>query len=668
MTESAASDLRFTTHIDDPTHLCNYASRSTRTTDLVVTPEQLHRRNLKRRLAERNQPRSSMRFVRPGEIARDLLQVAGHATESLDRVDRIRAIETLLEDEPARFAAFEPLFGTHLEPHAADIEATRSAVGGITRFDAGRVTTLREVLDDLPTASRRDGTDLVDGALAAQTILAETTEMAVSGAELLHSATTLLRREGAAAWARAYPDVERVHLAGVSSIEVPVLALLQAVQGETPADVHLFLRAGTGPAIASRLRGEPRPTEHQRLPDRRTVDATELVAPTRTEEARLALEVVDQLLAEGVSPSDVLVVARDVATYERVLQRASRQNGQTVSVWTQLRLTETLPYALVTSLCGALDASDGRVDAATLLRPLAVEWVAPTATDWMPAVRELDGLQRELGDAPPRSLAEWETAVAAANGSGAADGRLAALVEWLDEHPASPRPADVRTAFLPVLSTYRDLVLPTHLDQDTPALDETTETARALVRVEELVDEVALKYEEWLDRGYTEESWEAVRYLFETVATVTPGRREHANAAVVDVVDATDTWLRDVPYVVAVGLVDGEWPQTPEGLLPVALRDAILAGETPAVRTLAPLERWTEAREVDHFADAVSTATRHLVCTRFQRDTDGTAAARSPFLDWLSPNRPENPGRVPSTGRPLPDSIEASLPSGWQDD
>ncbi|WP_435335930.1 hypothetical protein [Haloarchaeobius sp. TZWWS8] len=662
----------FQTYVDEPERLLDFATRAPSSTDLVVTPEQLHRRNLKRRLAERGQARSSMRFVRPTEVARELLRASGRPTDALDRVDRIRALETLIETEPETFQSFEPLFGTDLVPHADDIEATRSAIDAITGYDSTRLSILSDLLEELPESAMRDGSDLLEGArvaedaLAAGDALATTEGAAVSRDALVREATDLLQRAGSDAWTRAYRNIERLHLAGVSSIEAPLLDLLVAIDTETSVDVQLYLRPGTGPRLAARFRDERYEPGSDSYPNPLTVDATELVATTRTEEARLAVGVVDRLLAAGVSPSDVLVVARDVATIEPEVRRAARQYGRSVSVWTQLRVTETLPYRLVDSLCSLLETAPDEVAAETLLRPLAAEWVAPDACDWEPLQEPLDTFQRALSGSGPRSLDCWRKLLS----EGAIDEDEAApldsLLTWTREQPPVPTPEAVEATFEPVLSTYRDRVLPAHLERDTDALTETTETARALVRVENLVSEVASKYAEWLDRGHTDESWELVQYLFETIATVEPGRREHANAAVIDIVDATDTWLREAPYVVAVGLVDGEWPQTPTGILPVELRDRILAGETAPVRALAPLERWTEAREYDHFADAVSTATEHLVLTRHQRDADGARTTRSTFLDSISPECASWKAAADPAGQELrlPEELAATLPIG----
>lgn len=655
----------FTTHIHNPDHLLTFADRSAKRTELIATPVQFHQRNLTRRLAAQNQPRSSMRFVSPTQIARDVLKTADCDVEALDRVDRIRALETLLETEPSTFDAFTPLYGSHLASHAPEIESSRRAVGAITAYEDDRLATFIESLEDLPSFVRRDASDRIDGAIATHQRLGDVTDVVVSTDDLLRKATLILRKTGADLWNTVYPDIERIHFAGVSSIEAPLLDLLSCIATETSVDVHLFLRAGTGPQIDERLCNHPPATVQRYESSPLDIEAPELVTTTRSKEARLALALVDQLLNSGVSQSDILLVARDVGAYEHELQRAAYHYGQSVSIWTQLRVTETIPYALIESLCALLARKDDPISAATLLQPVTFEWVSPDASDHYVAPRTLAAVESELHEYDPLTLTEWRDILTDQSTQRDGTAAVASLVEWVAECPQSPTPADISQTFDPLLERFRHDVLPAHRERDTETLAETTETARALVRLKEMVEEVAIKYEEWLTREHSDYSWEEVQYLFETLATVKPGRREHANAAVINVVDATDTWLRRVPYVIALGLVDGEWPQTADGLFPVEVRDMILAGESAAVRTLAPRERWTEAREYDHFVDAASAATEQLICTRYQRDADGISLSRSPFLDAIETTHVDEAttDQLLSTEQILPEVLAPVFPN-----
>ncbi|SFK58051.1 ATP-dependent helicase/nuclease subunit B [Halogranum rubrum] len=655
-----------TVHVDDVDELLGYAARSTHRTDLVVTPEQLHARNLKRRLSATSRPRSSLQFCDLSSVASDVLTEAGDSATALDRIDRIRTLETLLDERPDEFRHFEPLFGTRLSAHVSTIESARATVDAVTGYDPGRLDALDELIETTPPVSRRDARSLVEGAVATERLLASTTDAAVSGDAVLRAATTSIRETSGVVFEAAYPEAERLHLAGVSSVAATLRDFLLAVAEETAVDVRLFARAGTGPGIAGRLQERAVTPWHDRALPSVSLDVpvTEMVATTREQEARLAVALVTRLADSGISLSDILVVARDVDGYERALCRAARQYRQPLSLWTQLSVTETRPYTLVESVCRLLDARDGPFPLETLCRPLFAEWVDPDGeTPSALPRRALDDARDRLGR-QTRSLSEWRTRVAETTLPEQVERWLRSLLSWAAAQPLAPEPTDVRETFTPLLDAYRELVLLTHRERDDESLAETTESARALVRLERLVDDVAAKYEAWLDRGQTDRTWEAVQYLFETIATVKPGRREHANAGVVDVVDATDAWARTEPYVVVLGLVDGVWPLPPEGLFPVEVRDTLLGGSTTAARRLAPREGWTVAREFDHFADAVSTATDHLVCTRHERAADGSDASRSPFFDAIDVTRgaPTRIGQAATTRllsheRTLPDPL-----------
>jgi len=192
-----------------------------------------------------------------------------------------------------------------------------------------------------------------------------------------------------------------------------------------------------------------------------------------------------------------------------------------------------------------------------------------------------------------------------------------------------------------VVDAFDRNVLPVRVENDGPGYSEVSQTARAVERVagtvgsEHLLRETRAKYADWLGQGHVSRSWEAVRAVLDAIATVRPGRREHENAERIDVLDATDTWLRSYPYVVALGLVDGLWPQRPHGAFPAEFRAAVVDGDSPPARRLGVRGAWTEARADDHFEDAVRTASEHLVVTHYGEDIEGVRYQRSPLLETL---------------------------------
>jgi ATP-dependent helicase/nuclease subunit B len=419
------------------------------------------------------------------------------------------------------------------------------------------------------------------------------------------------------------------------------------------------------------------------------VPVASLAAGTRREEARAAMALVAALVDCGISPSDVTVVVRDIDPYEEPLTRAARRYGVTPTFWTQLRLKRTLPYQLTVATIGALTAVEAvdsgeetstdpksvSLDIEPLLAPLKFEWCPPAATDaasshrndteW-PIDQRTVATTRETAAGETGSLSEWCGQLVKAG----ADDRILTYGDWLADQPMSPTADELTGVLLPILEAYREVVLPKRHAADDATLTETARTARALARLaggdgaseEGLVGECAGKYADWLGDGYAERSWATVAELVDAIATTVPGRREYATARSVDVMEANDTWGLNLPFVIAVGLVDGEWPRPPESCFPAAVRERLRGTEGPA-SGLRPRSGWTEGRELDQFVDTLRAASEGLILTRFQRDADGVETLPSPYLVAL--NAPELASEVVAelTGpdRVLPDELAAML-------
>ncbi|WP_049981328.1 hypothetical protein [Halolamina rubra] len=632
--------------VGDPDELLDRADRAPEPTEFVVTPERLHRRNLKRRLAERASPRSSLRLTDATAIAAELLEAAGAPSGTIDRIDRLKHIEALLERDTAANERLRAAIGSDLTARIETIAAAHSRVAELTGWDERRLDALSSVADDLPPVARQDTEDIVAGVRALERGLIDRAGAVHSREPLLSAAADALR-DRPALWGETFPAAERLAVAGVSVVDAPLTELLGAAAA-AGVEVTLSLRPGTGPAIVDRLPNRLEEPVTLDADDGRArpevLTAAELVADTPEEEARLAAAVVAAHLRGGASPSDVLVVARDAAEYERALERAVDRHGVNLAVWAQLPVEQTIPYRQFAAVCAVLGRDELTLD--ELLAPLEFHWVPPAvddadATPWpldTDAVGDLRAALASTSESEPEaaSLPEWGDRLAAAVDDGELDPAsadpLRSFLDWAREQPDTPEPAALHRTFEPLVAAGRAVTLPTVFASDAADLGRTSRYARALSRIEELLTDARAKYREWLDAGDVPRSWLAIADLAERVVTTRPGRREHANAAAVDVIDATDAWLREAPHVVAVGLVDGVWPRRPESVFPEALRQAVVAGDSAAARRLAVPGRWTAARERDHLASGFGAATETLACTRYHRDREGTERERSPLL------------------------------------
>lgn len=385
------------------------------------------------------------------------------------------------------------------------------------------------------------------------------------------------------------------------------------------------------------------------------VPVAEMVTTTRRAEARAVMATVAALRGQGVPVRDIAIVARDLDGYEAPLYRAAIQYGLTPVFWTQLRVTRTRPYALVEAVCETLGGDE--LTAETLCRPLEHRWSPPSKTTkpWSLDPKEVGGVIEALPDGS-RTLTEWRDEFAAVP---TIDERFERYVEWLDDCP-EPTPGAVTDVLDAVVDTYEQRGLPVTKANDSPALAETEQDARAVVRVKTLVRHLGHKYADRLEEGTIERSWSAVAELARLMVTQRPGRREHSNARAVDVLEANDVWLLDIPYVIGVGLVDGEWPQQTESVVPPELQEAILRGEGQA-GTLAPRAAWTDGRDRDQFDDTVRAAGAGLILTRHTETSAGEERRPSPLLDYLSPEvvSDDERRRLLSDDPQLPTAVQA---------
>jgi ATP-dependent helicase/nuclease subunit B len=387
------------------------------------------------------------------------------------------------------------------------------------------------------------------------------------------------------------------------------------------------------------------------------VSVAEVTTTTRRDEARTVMATVAGLRDHGVPIRDVAVVARDLDQYEEALYRAAVQYSITPVFWVQLRVTQTRPYALIESVCDVLGS--GRLSREVLCRPLEHRWCPASATSPSWPI-DPGRIQVSMGALPdePQTLGEWNDELKA---NPEADERLETYVEWLDECP-EPTPAAVTDVLTDVVEMYEEHGLPVTKANDSPALIETERDARAVVRVKTLVQQLRHKYADRLDEGTLDRSWSSVAELAQLIATQRPGRREHSNARAVDILEANDVWLLDVPYVITVGLVDGEWPKQTESVVPPELQEEILRGDS-RVGTLAPRTAWTTGRDRDQFDDVLRAAGEGLIVTRHTENLAGEERRPSPLIEHLEtdvvPNAEQR--RLLSPERELPDIVRAML-------
>jgi len=391
--------------------------------------------------------------------------------------------------------------------------------------------------------------------------------------------------------------------------------------------------------------------------------AVELVGRTRQDEARLAVASVRNLLEHGVSPSDVVITTADPDRYEAELDRAAARYGVTTATWTPLPLKRHVPYRLVESLLAVLAArARGRVGPDTLAAPLRLGWV-PGRGERGPLTSGAvtDVVRGHTGAV--HTLDEWKRIIVEAAVDRDVKKYWMAYCNWVSAQPQAPASTDIAATLKPVLTRYDDVVLPERPGD--ASVSELAARLRAFDRTMELVGTTRKRYARLLASDRVSKQWETVQELFDAFGSTVPGRRELPTAAAVDVMAANDLWGVSVPYVVAVGLVDAEWPETPESPVPSAARALINDGNVAGIR---PHQAWTTARGHDQFASAVTAATAALVVTRHRTDADGVDKRPSRFLDALEATQLDAPHALVETPTALPGPLAAHLPVEVSDD
>jgi len=363
--------------------------------------------------------------------------------------------------------------------------------------------------------------------------------------------------------------------------------------------------------------------------------AVELIGQTRHREARIAVGTAAGLIKQGISPSDIVITAVDLDPYEDLLERAAKRYGLTLAVWTPLNLKRTRSYQFAASLLAVLRArSGGAVDMETLGQPLRLGWVPPQTTSISDPLspKQVDTISNDFRG-QTFSISEWTHQIATSDFEDRTKHHLIGYLNWLDAQPRRPSPDGFLNTIHRVMTAYDESNLPSQIGHE--PVSEVAETLRGFDRTLTLLQTVHQRYSKWLDYGRMERDWDAVYELLDAFATTLPGRRELPTAAAIDVKEANDMWALNIPYVIAVGLVDTEWPRTVDSAIPSVSRAALARSDRTQRPTIRPHSSWTTDRDYDHFVSAVAAAEKLLVVTRFATDADGVEQHPSRFLEDL---------------------------------
>ncbi|WP_435097135.1 hypothetical protein [Halorubrum sp. N11] len=244
---------RLTLHVGEEGRLFERARQRPTPTELVVSPVELHQRNVQRRLREARLPNDAFRFADPVGLCTTVLEAASRPTAAVDRVDRLSLIRSLLGPAESAVPAdlLLPTGVSSRDPR--QVEQIRTEVEAITNFHPNRIAAWTETTAALDEPIGDEAEDLLDAGLGIERELRDRTTEAVSETALLRRATRSITATNGSAWAEAYPEIDRLTLLGLSSLSAPHTDLVNGLLTATSLAVDVHFREGTGEYLRRRV-------------------------------------------------------------------------------------------------------------------------------------------------------------------------------------------------------------------------------------------------------------------------------------------------------------------------------------------------------------------------------------------------------------------------------
>lgn len=214
---------------------------------------ELHQRNIQRRLREANKPKDVFEFDDPVGVCRTILRGKSASAEAIDRIDRLALIRALLDNSSVSASPTVSLpagIGTRDPQH---VEQIRTEVETVTNFHRERIAAWENVSAELAMPIDTETAELLEAALDVERGLRERTSKAISETELVRRSTRTLFETDGVAWKKAFAQIERLSLVGLSTISAALADFVHALVATTRLDVHVHFRAATGKYLTNRV-------------------------------------------------------------------------------------------------------------------------------------------------------------------------------------------------------------------------------------------------------------------------------------------------------------------------------------------------------------------------------------------------------------------------------
>lgn len=653
---------------------------------------QIVRRNLRRRLAELDIPATSLaEYVTLEELSHRVLETArDESVIELDSDFRQRLLETVLANAEAG-------------EHSDQLETFA------TRVAWHETETLEQIDSELSdylrcTDSTADHEKLVDVARSAENHYIETempTRLGVfrelsrhltdaigdEDLELLLTrshAVTAAKEATAANWTEAFGNRSWLAVSTLNVLDNTTLRFLLEI-GDSPEgpDVHFFFGTGTYERQVTRLE------ECEQVSDVRTPDedsapreymagtaASTLIsaahgeeftspetlefveAPERRREVEHVVQSIREDLAEGVDPSEILVLARDVGVYQSIIEDVFETNEIPFHVETPRPHAHLPAYRFFKALLDLITKAND-ADALTyedLTDPLRLGFCPPgrRSSAWPLDDQVFLYLEQRLhshqqrNDDEPLTFEEWRTAIGDMDGWEFAWDLLGEYLDWVAEQIDEPpqQGSELREFMRSLLRSYVYHRIPdrrgvsggpgveptrTNLTQDHPS-----STGRQILSQ---ADAVGRHYD--FARSILDEpaTWEQItRAVGEVVGSGRYGAPNNDGNAI-QIVDIGNAYYHTADQAYFLGVAVGELPigMEPQPFIHTGFRNEVARQAKQGVAPMLHFDSRASQYEVDLdlYEAALRASTGKITLLHRYKDSERNQIEWSPFVDLL---------------------------------
>ncbi|UHQ98909.1 hypothetical protein HYG81_24405 (plasmid) [Natrinema zhouii] len=208
---------------------------------------ELHRRNIQRRLREAQTPKDGLQFTDPTEVGERLLDVVDLPTTTIDRIDRLSMIRSVLSNDEVSITS------PAVPSDPQSVEQIRTEIENVTGFHPNRLEIFQDVVDGLTAPIDADVAEILSAATGIERALRRRTSKSISDVEFVRRAARKILATDGVVWQEAFPEVDCVSLVGVSGVPAAHIDLLHAILTSVTVPVHIHFRRGTGSYLSRRV-------------------------------------------------------------------------------------------------------------------------------------------------------------------------------------------------------------------------------------------------------------------------------------------------------------------------------------------------------------------------------------------------------------------------------